>query len=146
MVVYGILTPVLPWFGGWWHYGQLSVLPRSDRAAVMRAVQRGEPVPDPRLAPSVLDRAQVVVASAQRDQRRRWVLLGGVLAIAALGLAFAVGATITGPAGRAVPGWVLTAIMPGVIWYSLRRLERTRAKAEAAADFAAGQIGRSSAD
>ena len=110
----------------------------------MRALTRGERVSDPQLAPSVLAYAQVVMASARKQQDRhvQWVFL----AVAALGLALAVTDTIRGPVRPAVVFWVVTATAVGLGLWLPWGLERQRARAEAAADSAADQIGGLSAD
>jgi hypothetical protein len=120
--------------------GRLFELPRADGIAVGRAVGRGEPVSDPRLAPSVLAHAQAVMDSARRQQTQPWRWL--LFALAALGLVQAVGRTITGPVWLAVFSWATAAMFLtlGLAWP--RILDRRHAKAQAAAEFAADQIGR----
>jgi len=129
-------------FRSQWRVRELSELPPSDRAAVVRAVERGKPVSDPRLALCVLSCANAVMASTQRLRVRRWQTWA-FLPIAAVNIVFAVLSTITGTAGDAVFFW-LTAVMAlgfaGVPW----ALGRQRARAQAAADLAADQIARSS--
>jgi hypothetical protein len=99
---------------------------------------RGEPVSDPRLAPGVLAYAKMVMASTRKLQARprRWM----AFALAALELVIAIAKTITGPAWQAVFFWAATAMALGIAWGMPWALERQRAKAEAAADSAAGQI------
>jgi hypothetical protein len=126
-----------------WRVRELAELPPPDQAAVVRAVERGKAVSDPRLAPCVLTCADAVIAS---KQRRRVGVSGWVLlAFAAVGLVFSVLETITGPAGDAVTSWLSTVGFLGlasILWVP----ELQRARAQAAADLAADQIARSSGD
>ncbi len=131
-VLYGSFMAVYRWHV-WPRGGQLS---SSDRVAVMRAVQRGERVLDPRLAPEVLGYAKVIDHAAERSQRQRWALWVG----AALPLAFAAGETVTGSAARSAYFWAFTAIFLGVLWRAPRILARRRGKAAEAARLAADQI------
>jgi len=122
---------------------ELWKLPPSDRAAVARAVRRGEPVPDPRLAPSALAWAESVVASVRRQQAplERSV----PFALAALTLVMALWETNTGRAWQAVSFWAATVVFLGIGSTRSRALGRLHEKATAAADYAADQIGRSPA-
>jgi hypothetical protein len=129
--------------GGLFPIRELLEFPPSDRVAVLRAVRRGEPVSDPRLAPSVLAFAKSVMASVRRQQAPLWRWM--VFAFAALELVFAVAKTSTGRVWQAVFFWAATVMFFGVGWTVPRALARQREKAEAAADYAADQIGRSSA-
>jgi hypothetical protein len=123
---------------------ELSGLPPSDRVAVIRAVRRGEQVSDPRLAPSVLACAKSVMASRRRLQSPRWRWL--FFAVAALYLVMALVKTTAGSASQAVWIWVGTVMFFAAGWAWPRELGRVREKAEAAADYAADQIGRPPAD
>jgi hypothetical protein len=120
-----------------WHVwprgGQLS---SSDRVAVMRAVQRGERVPDPRLAADVRAYAKVIAHAAERSQRQRWALW----VIAAVPLALAAGETVTGSAARSAYFWAFTAIFLGVLWRAPRILARRGEKAAEAARLAGEQM------
>lgn len=139
-LAFGIVVAVSPTRSSWLRYGQLSGLPPSDRVAVLRAVREGERASDPRLAPGVLAWAEVVVASARRqqDQHMQWRML----ALGVVSLVLALTVTTTGSVGVAVAAWAAAAWFLGMAWWLRGALERRRAKAQAAADFAAGQIGR----
>jgi hypothetical protein len=138
--VFGILVAVTPPTDGWWHIRQVSVLPPSDRVAVMRAVRGGEPVSDLRLAPGVLAYAEVVMARTQKQLARhvRWQ----AFALAALGLVVAVVVSGTGRAWVAVFFGAAAVMWVVVAWRVPGALERQLAKAQAAADSAADQIGQ----
>src|SRR5947209_13282021 len=83
--------------------GEMLKLPHPDRVAVIRAVRRGKPVSDPRLAPAIVAYANASIARAQRRRFGpfRWVLL----ALAAVSLAFAVIGTISGETWDVVGSW-----------------------------------------
>jgi hypothetical protein len=129
--------------GGLLFSRELSELPPPDRVAVLRAVMRGEPVSDPRLAPSVLACATSVMASVRRQQAPQWGWM--LFAFAGLGLVIALWKTSTDRVWQAVFFWAATVIIFGFGCTNPRALVRSREKAEAAADYAADQIGRSSA-
>ncbi len=95
-VIHGSFLAVTRWHA-WPRGGQLS---SPDRVAVMRAVQRGERVPDPRLAPEVLAYAQVIACAAERGQRQRWMLW--------------VEGRGSGPASGGADEWILVRIVPAV--------------------------------
>jgi hypothetical protein len=130
--------------GGLLFSRELSELPPPDRVAVLRAVMRGEPVSDPRLAPSMLACAKSVMALVRRQQAPLWRWM--LFAFAGLGLVIALWKTSTGRVWQAVFFWAATVIIFGFGCTNPRALVRSREKAEAAADYAADQIGRSSAD
>jgi hypothetical protein len=129
--------------GPGWRVRELSELPPSDQVAVVRAVEGGKAVSDPRLAPCVLACANAAMASAQRLQvgRGRWVLLP----LVAIALVSGVVGTIAGTASEAVSAWLFT-LMPLGLASVPMALARQRARAQAAADLAADQIARSSGD
>lgn len=106
----GILMAVLPSTGGWWRIEQLSVLPPSDRVAVLRAVRGGEPVCDPRLAPGVLAYAEAVMASIRKQQPRRrlWFWFAAALFQVINGVGYAV----DGRAWQAVFSWAIAVSSP----------------------------------
>ena len=141
---FGTVMAVSRYAGGLFAIRELSELPPSDRVAVLRAVRRGEPVSDPRLAPSVLALAKSVMALVLRQQAPLWRWM--IFAFAALGLVVAVAKTSAGPVWQAVFFWAATVMFLGFGWSRPRALGRLREKTEAAADYAADQIGRSSAD
>jgi hypothetical protein len=69
---------------GW---AKSSELAPHDRVAVARAVYRGEDIGDERMAPAVIDYADVVRRAQARDDRMSWVfhlfaVLGGIRRIA----------------------------------------------------------------
>src|SRR5215475_10493830 len=127
-VLFGSFMAVSRWHA-WPRGGQLS---SSDRVAVMRAVQRGERMPDPRLAPDVRAYAKVIDRAAERSQRQHWVRW----VLAALILAWAADETVTGSAARSAYFWALGAIFLGVVWRGPRILARRREKAAEAARLA----------
>ena len=69
-----------------------------------------------------------------------------VFAFAALELVIAVAKTSTGPVWQAALFWAAAVMFLIVGWARPRALGRLREKAEAAGDYAADLIGRSSAD
>jgi hypothetical protein len=123
---------------------ELSELPPSGRVAAVRAVMRGEPISDPSLAPGVLALAKSVMESVRRQQApwSRWLFF----VFAALALLMAVATTSTGPVQQAAYFWAAAVVCLVFGWARPRALRRLRDRAEAAGDYAAGQIGRSSAD
>lgn len=103
-----------------------------DRAAVVRATRRGEPVGDPRLAPAVLGYAEGLRRVCAQDRLHRWV----VVAICVLSAALAVSDTLTGSAGETTASWILFALcLLDLTWYPRRRalLMERAARAETAA-------------
>lgn len=118
---------------------ELSELPSPDRVAVLRAVMRGEPVSDPRLAPSVVVCAKSVMALVRRRQAPLWRWM--LFAFAGLDLVIAVWKTSTGPVWQAVFFWAATVMVFGFGCNQARALVRFREKVEAAADYAADQTG-----
>jgi len=141
---FGTMIAVSRYAGGLFAIWELSELSPSDRVAVMRAVRRGEPVSDPRLAPGALACATSVMESLQRQQAPLWRSVPFI--IAGLALVLAVTMTSTGPVWQAVLFWAATVLFLGVglaLPWSQRRL---REKAEAVAGDAAEQIVRLSAD
>jgi hypothetical protein len=117
---------------GWPRGGQL---PPADRVAVLRAIQRGERVSDPWLTPEVLAYAKVMLHAADRDQRQRWVLW----VIAAGIAAWASVETVTGSPDQLAYAWTLAVIFFGLVWWSPRRLARTRRDAAKSARLAGVQ-------
>ena len=121
---------------------ELSELPPSDRVAVVRAVRRGKPVSDPRLAPAAFAYAKSVMALVRRQQAPLWRWM--LFAFAALALVLAVTKTSTGPVWQALFFWAVTVMFLSLGWTRPRALARLREKAAAVADYAADQIGQSS--
>jgi hypothetical protein len=118
----------------------LSAVPPSERGLVMRAVTRGEPVSDPRLAPYVLDCAESVLESVRKSRSPlgRWMFV----AVAALPVVLAVVKTKSGPVWAAVFFWTITVMILGLGWAAPWRFARQRQKAERAAELAADLTGR----
>jgi hypothetical protein len=132
-LVSGVLFAVL--FGGtmaWlmrraWR--RSSELAPQDRAAVARAVYRGEDIQDERLAAPVVEYAGVVRKAQERDARFTWVfvVVGVVTAV------LAISATVAGSTGEAVAFWLLTAFwVVGLGWIFPRRRARMLANAQRA--------------
>jgi hypothetical protein len=136
-VVFGALTAVTRWPS--WPGGE-HVSP-SNRRVIVGAVHRGEPVPDPRLAPDVVSYAKVVSAAAEREQRLRWVFF----ALPVMALALAVGETAAGSARPAVYSWVLTVLFLGVALLIPRSTGRRRKNAAEAIRLAGEHVNRPSA-
>lgn len=143
-VGFGTVMAASPSGGGWLRIKELAALPPSGRVAVLRAVRRGEPVTDPRLASGVLAYAEVVIASVRKqiDRHVHWWLFG----FAALELVMAVQETNAGPAWLAMLLWVSAAMFLTIAWRLPGTLDRQGANARAAAALAAAQMGHSSAD
>ena len=139
-VLFGIMMAVSRSADGWWRIRPVSGLPPSDRVAVLRAVRGGEAVSDPRLAPGVLAYAEWVMAFVHKQQDRHEQRRLFVLVVFAL--VMAVSETVTGRVGLAVFFGTGAAMFLIVAWRLPGSLEHRRAKAQAAADSAAGQIGR----
>ncbi|HEY7070980.1 MAG TPA: hypothetical protein VH479_12735 [Acidimicrobiales bacterium] len=100
-----------------------------DRAAVARAVYRGEDIQDERLSGAVVEYAGVVRQAQERDARWNWVLV--VFAIGTLMLA--ISATAAGSTGAAVAYWLLTAFwVAGLGWIFPHRRARMLANAQRA--------------
>jgi hypothetical protein len=106
------------------------------------AVQRGEPVSGPRLAPSVLASAKAAMSAAGREQRLRWVFFVFPAVTPALAAQEIVAGSVRGAAYLGA----VTVILPGFAWLRPGRLERGRKKAEEAARLAEGQLNRPSVD
>src|SRR5215472_12415153 len=101
---------------------ELWALPRSDRVAVVRAVRRGAPVSDPRLAPTVLAWATSVMDSLRRQRTPTSRLMPFVFA--ALALVMALVKTSTGTAWQAVIFWAATVMFLGLGWTMPRSVGR----------------------
>jgi hypothetical protein len=141
---FGSWIAVSRYAGGLLFSRELSELAPPDQAAVLRAVLRGEPVSDPRLAPGVIACAKSVMAVVRRQQAPLWRWM--LFAFAGLELVLAVWKTSTGRVWQAVFFWAATVMVFSVGCTGPGRLVRLREKVEAAADYAADQIGRSLAD
>ncbi len=109
-----------------------------DRVAVARAVRRGDDVGDDRLAEAVIEYAEMVRKTQERDARHRWVLpLFGILSFV-----IALTSTVGGSTREAVVFWLLTAFwIVGILWWFPRQRARwteNASRAEAAARRRAG--------
>jgi hypothetical protein len=127
------------WFGvimTWWARRQWrrgAELTPADRAAVARAVRKGEDVGDARLDDAVVDYAGVVRRVQELDTRYRWVMW----AIAASTVALAIGATVEGSTREAVVWWLLTVFWAvNLTWLVPRRRARTLENARRAEEAA----------
>lgn len=107
-------------------------LPPGDRVAVVRAVRRGDGVGEPRLAPMVIDLADVVRQREDRDHRFGWVLWlpAGVTLILALHDSLA-GSTLS-----AAVWWAVVGYWAAFLAWLPRRRARTLARAERAESLA----------
>jgi hypothetical protein len=131
-LVGGVLLGAIVWRRG----DHLSVLSPSDRVSVIRAVDHGEPVSDPRLAPDVLTFAKVVMSAAGQEQRQRWV----VFVLPALTIPVAVAGTVAGSVRLAAYFWAVTVFFLVFAWLLPRRVERKLKNAGEAARIAKDQI------
>ncbi|MEU6589647.1 hypothetical protein ABZ923_10545 [Streptomyces sp. NPDC046881] len=93
-------------------------LSRAERAAVVWATRRGEPVADPGLAPSVVAYAGALRRAAEEDRLRRWA----VLLVTLLVIALAVYDTLAGPTGEKVSSWLVAVLcLADLAWWPRRR-------------------------
>ena len=129
----GVLVAVM--FGAfmvWWmrrSWRRAAELAPQDRAAVARAVYRGEDIQDERLAAPVVEYAGVVRKAQERDARFTWVFVVVGVVTAAL----AISATAAGSTLEAVAFWLLTAFwVVGLGWIFPRRRARLLANAQRA--------------
>jgi hypothetical protein len=123
-VLFGAAMSILTW-SSWKAAKELS---SQDRRAVARSVLKGEPIEDPRLAPAVIEYAEVVRRSQDRERRYRWTLWMWPT----LTLALALTATVDGPTRRAVVFWALI-----VFWIVFIPMQQGRErKASSAASHA----------
>ncbi len=119
----------------WSRWKAAKKLSPHDRRAVARSVSKGEPIEDPRLAPAVLEYAEVVRRSHDREQRYRWTLW----IWPTLTLALAVENTVNGPTRRAVILWALVVSWP-VLTASLRKRESKTISRASSAESSARQL------
>jgi hypothetical protein len=135
-VVSGASFAVL--FGGamalleWRSWRGAGTLTSTDRLAVVRAVRLGEQVSEPRLAPAVIDFADVVLSSSERDRRLNWVLL----VFAAMTAVSAAAGTIAGSTRREAVFWPLTALWVLFCMWLPKKRARAESKARQAASRA----------
>jgi hypothetical protein len=117
-VLFGAATSILIW-SRWKAAKKLS---SQDRRAVVRSVLKGECIKDPRLAPAVLEYAEVVCRSQDRDRRYRWTLWIWPMPT----LALAVAATVNGSTRQAVLFWALV-----VFWIAFIPTQQSRGRTTA---------------
>ena len=130
-----VMAFVLPWMLG---VGRLFELPMPDAIAVRGTVRYGSAVSDPRLAPAVIAHATTVMESLPKQKKAlTWL----AYAMAALELAEAVMKAIGGSAGGTVFFLIGAAMFAAGGRVTPRELDRRRARARAAANLAAGQLG-----
>ncbi len=110
----------------WSRWKAAKKLSSQDRQAVALSVLQGEPIEDPRLAPAVIEYAEVVRGGHDRERRYRWTLW----IWPTLTLALAVAATVNGATRQAVLFWGLVVfwIMP----VQQRRARKTISRASRA--------------
>jgi hypothetical protein len=101
----------------WSRWKAAKKLSSQDRRAVAHSVLKGEPIDDPRLAPAVIEYAEVVLRSQHRERRYRWTLW----IWPTLTLALAVAATVNGSTRQAVLFWALV-----VFWIAFIPTQQTR--------------------
>ncbi len=116
----------------WSRWKAAKKLSSRDRRAVARSVLKGEPVEDPRLAPAVIEYADVVHRGHDRDRRYRWTLW----IWPALTLALAVAETVNGSTGQAVLFWGLVVFWIAFMPTQQRRERNTISHASHAANSA----------
>jgi|GEM_PF-2270077 len=107
-------------------------LPPRDRAAVRRAVMRGEDIGEPRLAPAVADLVEVVRRAKERDHRYRWMLW----LFAGVTLCLALNDSLAGSIRSAVVWWALVWFWAVFLAWLPRRNARALARAERAESLA----------
>jgi hypothetical protein len=119
----------------WSRWKAAKKLSSHDRRAVARSVSKGEPIEDPRLAPAVIEYAEVVRRSHDRGRRYRWTLW----IWPTLTLALAVADTANGPTRQAVFFWGLV-----VFWIvsmpTLQKRERKTISHASSAESSARQL------
>ena len=114
-VFFGAVMSSLIW-GRWKAAKKLS---SQDRRAVARSVLQGEPIEDSRLAPAVIEYAEVVRGGHDRERRYRWTLW----IWPTLTLALALAATVNGSTRQAVLFWGLV-----VFWIAFMPTQERRAR------------------
>jgi hypothetical protein len=95
-------------------------------------VLKGEPIEDPRLAPAVIEYAEVVRRSQDRERRYRWTLW----IWPTLTLALAVAATVNGSTRQAVLFWALIVFWIAFIPTQQKRERKTSSAASHAESLA----------
>jgi hypothetical protein len=108
----------------------------ADRVAVVRAVTRGEPLAEARLAPAVIDRAAAVRRDLERAARLSW--LGW--AVVAVALAAAAGATVIAGSeerGAVLVLWASVLLVTAMVALVPRLSDRRERRARRAEKYAA---------
>jgi hypothetical protein len=103
----------------WSRWKAAKQLSSQDRRAVALSVLQGEPIEDPRLAPAVIEYAEVIRSGHDRERHYRWTLW----IWPTLTLAWAVTATLNGSTRRAVFLWGLV-----VFWIAFMPAQQRRAR------------------
>ena len=103
----------------WGRWKAAKKLSSQDRRAVARSVLQGEPIEDSRLAPAVIEYAEVVRGGHDRERRYRWTLW----IWPTLTLALALAATVNGSTRQAVLFWGLV-----VFWIAFMPTQERRAR------------------
>jgi hypothetical protein len=125
-------------FGGataslmWRQWAAARDLAPEDRATVARSVRRGEPVWEARLAPAVIEYANIVRATSETERRRRfllWIFAVGTFVLAVAG-------TVSGSVREAAVFWALFAFWPALMLWLPKRQAATESRAAAAEDAA----------
>jgi hypothetical protein len=114
-VFFGAVMSILIWS----RWKAATKLSSQDRRAVARSVLQGEPIEEPRLAPAVIEYAEVVHGGHDRERRYRWTLW----IWPTLTLALAVAATVNGSTRQAVFFWGLV-----VFWIAFMPIQERRAR------------------
>jgi hypothetical protein len=101
----------------WSRWKAAKNLRSQDRRAVARSVLKGEPIEDPRLAPAVIEYAEVIRHSQDRERRYRWTLW----IWPTLTLSLAIAATVNGSTRQSLVLWALV-----VFWIAFMPTQRRR--------------------
>ncbi len=134
-VFFGTVMGTFFSFQAWRQWPAAKQLKPADRVRVARAVRRGAPIADPRLAPAVLDYAAVTRRIQERGQRFTWF----VPLIAALTLALAIAYTLNRPLSKTIIWWALLAFW--IVLFAWLPRQRARVLANAShAEAAARQL------
>jgi hypothetical protein len=116
----------------WSRWKAAKKLSSQDRRAVARSVMKGESIEDQRLAPAVIEYAEVIRRSQDRERRYRWTLW----IWPTLTLALAVAATVNGSTRQAVLFWALIVFWIVFIPTQQRRERKTSSAASHAESLA----------
>jgi len=116
----------------WSRWKAAKGLSSQDRRAVARSVLKGEPIEDRRLAPAVIEYAEVVRRSHDRERHYRWTLW----IWPTLTVALAVDATVNVSIRRAAVFWGLLAFWIAFMWTLPKRETETVSHASRAENSA----------